>query len=135
METYTHDGYTLTLEYKGLRTTDHRSKVGYTLTKEGETDPIFSGEDFSPSPCYEPEGPKSAAALLCFLTLREGDTDPEYFEDYTPRQTEFSECEAEDLQWWGYSLCCPQCDTEYPPEFDGQWEGPGYCDFCGTERG
>ena len=132
MKTYTYDSYTLTLDFLGID--KGRSKVRYTLTKEGETDPIFAGDDFSPSTCYDPEGPESAADLLCFLTLREGDTDPEYFDDYTERQKDFSECEAEDLQLWGYSLCCPQCGTVYPSEWDGEWES-GLCDFCGTERG
>ena len=32
-----------------------------------------------------------------FLTLRKGDTDAEYFENYSQEQTEFSEAHAESL--------------------------------------
>ena len=57
---------------------------------------IFSGDDFYPSPMIsDPEGPRSASALMSFLTLREGDTDPEYFDPYTPTQTDFRDNDAE----------------------------------------
>ena len=35
--------------------------------------------------------------LLAFLSLKPGDTDPEYFEGYTPEQLEFARQEGESL--------------------------------------
>lgn len=141
METYTFEDYTLTLEYTG-EVRDYHSYVRYTLTKAGEDAPIFQGDDLGIPRGDDPEGVKAAAALLDFLTLQEGDTDQEYFDSYTERQSEFSECEAEDLRWWGYSLVCPQCGTVEPQEQDVDFDNPpawalgqdpSRCDWCGSE--
>ena len=142
MKVYTWESYTLTLEYAGMGQYG-KSKVAYSLTKEGESVPIFEGADLEGH--FDAEGPKAAAALLGFLTLQEGDTDKEYFDGYTERQREFSECEAEDLREWGYSLQCPQCGTVEPDQ--SEWESvdwindppawslgqdPDRCDWCGS---
>lgn len=143
METYTWENYILTLEESGEYRGNH-IYVCYTLTKEGESAPVFSGDDLGIPQQNSPTGLKAAAALLDFLTLQEGDTDSEYFEGYTERQTEFSECEAEDLRQWGYSLVCPDCGTVQPEEWEGvDWandppawamgQDPSRCEMCGTE--
>jgi len=143
METYIWDDYTLTLEYAGMGRYG-KSRVAYVLTKEGESAPIFEGNDLE---CpYDPEGPEAAAALLGFLTLQEGDTDAEYFEGYTPRQWEFSENEAEELWEWGESLVCSSCGTVYPDHEkwnDVDWvndppawamgQDPSRCESCGSD--
>jgi len=141
MQTYTWEEYTLTLEYAGIGQWG-KSRVAYVLTKAGEDAPIFEGNDLE---CpYDAEGEQAAAALLDFLTLQEGDTDPDYFEGYTPRQWEFSQNEAEDLRQWGYSLVCPDCGTVRPKEQEGvDWENdppawamgqdPSRCEFCGSD--
>jgi len=46
----------------------------------------------------------SIGALLGFLTLRPGDTDAEYFENYTDRQREFCDTDAEALSIYAYQL-------------------------------
>jgi hypothetical protein len=58
---------------------------------------VFSGEDFACSPCHAIDSPEAMAAILGFLSLKPGDTDPEYFDDYTPKQRAWMEARAEDL--------------------------------------
>lgn len=60
---------------------------------------IFSGNDYKPSPLYDQDSLDSLISLLGFLTLKKGDTDSEYFKDYTKKQFEWSESiENEDLR-------------------------------------
>lgn len=102
MRTYKYGDYTMTLDATGRRDRYGKPQIAYTLSKEAEGDPIFSGDD-----CYaglsgrdDPEGMGVAEDLLSFLTLRPGDIEDDYFEDYTERQLEFATHEAEDLQMW-----------------------------------
>lgn len=78
---------------------DHHGKfiVGYRLTKRHHrrTTVLFEGEDFATSDAIDGDG--AVAGLMGFLTLRKGDTDPEYFSRYTAEQLEFSEQHAETL--------------------------------------
>jgi hypothetical protein len=92
------DGYTLEMEVTG-----REDRLGHELVRYEFKNPsgviLFSGEDFGASPLHDAEGIESARALLTFLTLRKGDTDEEYFENYTPEQLEFSEStDCENLQ-------------------------------------
>jgi hypothetical protein len=59
---------------------------------------LFEGEDFAGSPMHAIDSDESLRSLLGFLTLRPGDTDAEYFEEYTPDQMDFAETDAEALQ-------------------------------------
>lgn len=64
-------------------------------------DMIFDGDEYYPSPAHDPEGLDAAKDLLGFLTLRPGDTDKEYFADYTPDQMAFALSDAcEELQMY-----------------------------------
>lgn len=72
-----------------------QSYLGYRLTSQGVT--IFEGEDFAGSPMHADDADETIAALMGFLTLRPGDTDDEYFDDYTPEQIEYCEQNAEAL--------------------------------------
>ena len=58
-----------------------------------ENELIFSDNDFSPSPLYLDHkntlNAKSIYSLLSFLTLQPGDTDDEYFKNYTETQLAF----------------------------------------------
>lgn len=54
---------------------------------------IFKGEDYY-APNYD-NFVAAAEGLMSFLTLRDGDTDDEYFKDYTTKQRDFSEEHAE----------------------------------------
>lgn len=72
-----------------------RSAIGYEL-RDSANAPIFHGADFKPSPLRADDSDAALRALLTFLTLRPGDTDPEYFADYTERQQAF--CQSDDCE-------------------------------------
>lgn len=89
--------YSLKLSTDHKRDEDDRVRVSYTFHKNNIV--LFTGEDFHPSPLYEPICKQAAISLLGFLTLKEGDTDKEYFENYTPAQLGFSQSQdCEELQ-------------------------------------
>ncbi len=90
----TYDGHVQGARYYGGKST-----IAYRLTmrEHGRTVTLFEGADFHPSPLCADDSDGSIAALLGFLTLRKGDTDDEYFADYTQIQTDFSEQHAESL--------------------------------------
>lgn len=110
MKTYyhvNHNGrYTLTLEDTGRMRDDSHPRVRYTLVKGTgkQRETIFAGDDFGASPLHDPESRESAASLLTFLTLMPGDTDSEYFDNYTERQMDFARSEAEALYFWQEKL-------------------------------
>lgn len=108
MQTHTFDtrngDYTVSLE-----ATNKRAKTGQIKTKYSLTDPhgkvVFSGSDLGCSPMHAPESKENAVALLTFLTLRKGDTDDDYFGDYTPEQLEWIDTgDCDDLSTFGYDL-------------------------------
>ena len=61
---------------------------------------IFEGSDFAGSPLHADDSDQTLRALLGFLTLRLGDTDREYFSEYTPEQIAFRDGPAEYLSLW-----------------------------------
>lgn len=82
-------GYRLELWYAG--TMDHgRVRCAYRFHKNDGT-VLFEGDTYSPSPtcCYDSD--ESLRGLISFLTLGVGDTDEEYFTDYTPDQLAWAE--------------------------------------------
>jgi hypothetical protein len=81
-------------------TYDHRgcTRIAYQLREVGGP-VIFAGEDFSGSPMHADDSDATVAGLLGFLTLKPGDTDADYFADYTPEQRAFCEAHAEVLAW------------------------------------
>lgn len=60
---------------------------------------VFRGEDFACSPLHAIDSDMVIASIMGFLTLRPGDTDSDYFADYTPEQIEFA-------QEWAEALSC-----------------------------
>ena len=90
-------GPTFTLETWDTGNHDSYGKwiVGYRLRSQGKT--IFEGEDFCCSPMHAIDSDEAIASLMAFLTLRPGDTDREYFANYTPAQLEFCDQHAEML--------------------------------------
>lgn len=59
---------------------------------------LFEGVDFKPSPLFEPDSLASIVHLLYFLTTRPGDTDREFFSNYTQAQMQWTESpEIEEL--------------------------------------
>lgn len=68
--------------------------LGYTL--QSGKDVIFSGEDYHVAPSVQIDSVQAVYGLLGFLTLQAGDTDDEFFENYTQKQldwTQSSQCE------------------------------------------
>ena len=58
---------------------------------------VFEGADYGPSPLHSIDGDLSVAGLLSFLSLRPGDTDREYFADYTAELLSFAQQYGEEL--------------------------------------
>jgi hypothetical protein len=82
------DGFTLKL-WDTHRVDGYRKTIlAYKLFDQGRL--IFKGEDFHCSPLHAIDSLETVEALLAFLTLRPGDTDPEYFANYTPQQLAWS---------------------------------------------
>jgi hypothetical protein len=72
----------------------HYTHVGTRYVKR---DVLFEGEDFGCSPLHAIDSDASVEGLMSFLTLRPGDTDHEYFADYTPAQLDYCAQHAEAL--------------------------------------
>lgn len=78
--------------------TMEKSRLGYRLTMRAPMKApiiLFEGEDFGASPMDAIDSDSTIAAILGFLTLRPGDTDSEYFDNYTPTQLEYCRDHAE----------------------------------------
>lgn len=104
------DGYTLTTFDTGRTDRLGKTILRYVFEKgNGKGDVIFEGEDFACSPCHAIDADETLRALMCFLTLRPGDTDRDYFDNYTPRQWEFVHSDAESLSIFGLE---PEGDDE-----------------------
>jgi hypothetical protein len=94
------DGFRLSLYDPNRR--DHLGKnvLAYRFTDHGKL--IFQGEDFACSPLHSVDSLETVYSLLTFLSLRSGDTDEEYFADYTPEQIEWRDSRAETLSMLVY---------------------------------
>jgi len=101
-------GPTFTLELYDLNKTDPMGKymLGYKLfmhtPRPGTftrptTALLFQGTDFASSPMHAIDSDETVRSLMGFLTLRPGDTDADYFANYTPAQTKFAAEHAEAL--------------------------------------
>lgn len=91
-------------------------QLGYKLTMKqpgGKPVVLFEGEDFGNSPSNSIDGDEMVVGIMGFLTLRPGDTDREYFDDYTPAQLEY-------CSQWAEALSC---------EVDGR-----FCDENGNVK-
>ena len=83
--------------------TDSRGQcyLSYTLkirpSKGVPTTVLFEGSDFAGSPLHSDDSDATVATLMGFLTLKPGDTDADYFKDYTPEQLDFCRQHAESL--------------------------------------
>lgn len=72
-----------------------KSVLAYRLTHQGHV--IFEGDDFHCSPLQATDSDAAVAGLLGFLSLKPGDTDPEWFESYTPEQLAWCRAHGEHL--------------------------------------
>ena len=70
-----------------------KSVLGYVFGC-AEQPRLFLGEDFSCSPGVPVDADATLRALIEFLTLCPGDTDPEYFDSYTMDQLAW--CDSDD---------------------------------------
>jgi hypothetical protein len=87
--------FTLNLFYLG------HDRIGYELRmrENGISSLLFSGSDFRPSPMHSVDGDDAVKSLMGFLTLRPGDTDADYFADYTEEQMAFCQQHGEYLSF------------------------------------
>lgn len=70
-----------------------RYRFSYVFCDNGEA--IFFGDDFSSPAGYDDMD--CMHSLLTFFTLREGDTDGEYFDKYTDRQIAWRDSDRRDI--------------------------------------
>ena len=83
----------------------NKSRLAYELYDETfDEGPVFRGDDFGCSPLHAIDSNQAVAALLGFLSLRPGDTDAEYFDDYSPEQLEWAETRGELLGLFALEL-------------------------------
>ena len=100
------DGYCLRTWDTGGRCKTGQYLIGYEMvTPDGHV--LFTGEDCGVSPMHCIDSDDALRGLIGFLTLQPGDTDDEYFANYTAEQRAFAAGEAEQLQTWGME---PQAD-------------------------
>lgn len=94
---YRNGGPTFKLIVSDTGRTDWRgvSVLAYELRSGGKV--LFSGSDFAGSPGHAIDSDETMEGLMGFLTLRPGDTDREYFADYTREQLRFCDNHAEAL--------------------------------------
>lgn len=89
--------------------------LGYALYAPGDDDPIFVGADFACSPMRAIDSDAALRSLLTFLTLKPGDTDADYFDNYTPRQISWCNQYAEELSFYAID---PEPGEESPAFID-----------------
>lgn len=94
-----------------------RTRIGYEL-RDPSGAVLFSGDDFGPSPMHADDSDVTLRGLLGFLTLRPGDTDAEYFADYTPAQLAFATSDAAQLLAFIYSDDPSIVDSDNAGKFD-----------------
>lgn len=105
------DGFRLRLweDHAGNSGAYRKTRVRYSF-EEGDGTVIFEGNDFWCSPVVAIDSDAAVRSLLCFLTLRPGDTDRDYFAAYTPRQWAFVEADAEALAMHAYESTVEDID-------------------------
>jgi hypothetical protein len=78
-----------------------RTRIGFELRDPAGT-VLFRGEDFGASPLHADDSDETLRALLGFLALRPGDTDRDFFDDYSAEQLEFAGSSDCELLGWLY---------------------------------
>jgi hypothetical protein len=106
LRNWRHDNFVLSL-YDAHRTDEYGKHVlAYVLAwDKAYTDAvIFRGDDLHCAPGTAIDSDESAGALLSFLSLKPGDTDDDYFNDYTQAQIDFVLEYGDDLAMWSEEL-------------------------------
>lgn len=89
----------------GIRLNNTEKHAYRLIDTEHGADPIFEGSTFGPSPMHAWNAPESFGALIAYLTLAPGDTDPDYFDAYTPDQLAWCQgMRASELSTYGEAL-------------------------------
>ena len=89
------DGFELFI-FHTHQSRDGKWRMAFVLLDEGKV--VFEGDDFfSPNDLDERW---NVAQLLGFLSLQDGDTDPEYFKSYTTEQIAWRDERAAELSLW-----------------------------------
>ncbi|MFF3669872.1 hypothetical protein [Microtetraspora malaysiensis] len=104
--------HVLELEAAG-RTDEGRIRWRYRLSRSGRT--IFAASDVCSAVgtnLTTGELVGAARTVLCFLTVGEGDTDAEYFADYTPAQLVWRDEYAEELSVYAMDGWCGYCGSD-----------------------
>ena len=93
--------FRLTLWDTGRRDEYGKRVLGYELEMQNAPRAkfirLFWGEDYHCAPSYAPDSDGSVEGVMGFLTLKPGDTDSDYFKDYTPAQLAYCKAHAEAL--------------------------------------
>lgn len=100
MRPYRDQSISFTLNTWDTGRTDHLGKSIIRYEFSDRKGCIFKGSDFACSPMHAIDSDECVRALLSFLTLRPGDTDSEYFDNYTPEQLDFANEHGETLQMY-----------------------------------
>ena len=96
-------GVTVRLYDTGGRDDYGQAQLAYRLSSGSQV--IFEGDDFGPSPLHAIDGVETVRGLLSFLTPQPGDTDDEYFKDYTQAQTDWAaSAQADDIRSYLYQF-------------------------------
>jgi hypothetical protein len=96
------------------RTSDGRIRYFYRLSSKGRA--IFEGRDFCSGSGADPNAGTLAQAaryLLGFLTMRPGDVEADYFQEYTPHQLSWRDGFAEELSIYAQDRCCGYCGSDH----------------------
>ena len=84
LDCWEQDEFVVELYYDGFDDKRNRRRLAYRLYDGGKT--IFEGTYFFPAPVRDRREFHEVMDLLGFLTIQPGDTDEEFFKDYTPEQ-------------------------------------------------
>jgi hypothetical protein len=106
------DGFVLKLWDTGTRDRRGCTRLGYKFWDGDRL--IFKGADFCGSPLHADDSWETVAALLGFLSMRPGDTDREYFDDYRPHQLEWCQSGRAELLGVLASDMRERCDRRRP---------------------
>jgi hypothetical protein len=113
--------FTLRLYSTGLTGEYGKNRIAYRLISS-ETGVLFDGDDLQ-CHSYADEN-ETVECIMTFLTLQPGDTDPEYFKDYTDAQREFAAQHAEALGCEvDHRFRCHECGSALDEDYSCRTHG------------
>lgn len=118
------DGYRLRLWDNGSQANTGQHQLRYAF-EDPKGNMLFSGDDYGVSPMHSIDSDEAVRGLLGFLTLRPGDTDSEYFEDYTEEQMDFADADAENMSMYSMDPNAFEDEEGFEPYEFKEWGGRG----------